>query len=109
MDGERFYFRYRHDDAQLSVGPAEENGPDPEWYGVMPAHPPRLYAEIHDVTGDEDRGWLDETDAVALIHRLIGMLKPTEQVEGGTHIDRLKATVDAMVAAMRQHDKTQES
>jgi hypothetical protein len=98
LDGERFYFRYRHDDAQLEVGPPDEHDDD------MPTRPPRLYAEINDVTGDFERGWLDDEDAIKLIHRMIPMLKPPAEWAHGTYQDQLQTAVSAMVDAMRYQE-----
>lgn len=92
---DRFYFRYRSDNASLAVGPAEEKPAKP-WYPLMPAHPPRLYAEIFGVFDDPFRGYLSREEADELIERLISMLKPPEEWEHGTHTDRLIAYFDAL-------------
>lgn len=95
---DRFYFRYRSDNAQLSVGPAEQQ-PDDEWRFPMPDHPPRLYAEIFNVFGDPLRGFLDRDEAHDLMERLISMLKVPEEWVEGTHHDRLIAAVEALTKA----------
>lgn len=96
IDGDRFYLRYRHDCAELYVGP-EENDDDLWQYGKMPdLHNPRLYAEINDVTGEYDRGWLEEEEAIKLLHRMVGLLKPPREWENGTGMDQLSAAVEAM-------------
>lgn len=94
IDGERFYFRYRHDDAQLYVGP----GVDDE--GLPDLDNPRLYAEINDVSGHVDRGWLENDEAVELFHRLVGELKPLTEWQTTGH-ERLSNLVDLLLRAAR--------
>ncbi len=99
LDGERFYFRFRHDCAELYVGPADTSEPyDDDMPDLMA---PRLYAEINNVYGDPWRGWLDVESAVELLHRLIALLKPPAEWANGTGIEQLGALVDAMVEAMK--------
>ncbi len=96
IDGERFYFRYRHDDAQLYVGPEV----DDEDLGMPDLANPRLYAEINNVFGHADRGWLENDEAVELLHRLVDMLKPRIEWQATGH-ERLSNLVDFLVQAMR--------
>lgn len=106
IDGERFYLRYRHDCAELYVGPEEEQELDE--FGLremMPdLHNPRLYAEINNVTGEYDRGWLDENQARLLLDKLIELLKPPAEWEHGTGMEQLAAQVEFLSKMMRQRD-----
>jgi hypothetical protein len=92
-----FYFRYRSDNAQLSVGPPADKSVR-GWCTPLPAHPPRLYAEIFGVFDDPMRGWLSKEEAHELMGRLVPMLKPPVEWEYGTHHDRLAAMLDAIKA-----------
>lgn len=105
---EVFYFRYRSDNAQLSVGlpESDEDKPHP-WYFPMPVHPPRLYAEIPDVFDDPMRGWLSKEEAHDLMVRLVSMLKPPSEWEQGTYHDRLVSYLDALRVAMDKVKKSQ--
>lgn len=90
IDGEQFYFRYRHDNAQLYVG------------GESPLENPRLYAEIRNVTGETDRGDLSEDEAVQLVGRLADDLRPIGEWPAGSGLDQLKSAVETMLEAMRK-------
>lgn len=94
---DRFYFRYRSDNASLSVGPEGPKEGKRGWQHALPEHPPRLYAEIFSVFDDPYRGWLSKEEAHTLMAQLISLLKPPGEWEHGTHRDRLAAMVQAMV------------
>lgn len=103
IDGDRFYFRYRHDCAELYVGPDINEVDEFGFHDPMPdLWEPRLYAEIADVTGDYDRGWLEEIEAMDLIHRMVDMLKPPTQSPRGTGVQQLDAQVRAMTKILRE-------
>ncbi len=89
IDGEQFYFRFRHDSAQLEVGP---DVPDRD--GLM-------YAERHDVTGDEWNGSLSDEEALALIIELAEKLAPVSE-DNPTYGQRLAAAVEEMVKQLRE-------
>lgn len=60
-----FYFRARHGEWYISVGPVNE--PHDDKYD-MPKEPSEVVAQGE----DDDDGWMDPTDAVALIKEHLG-------------------------------------
>lgn len=96
--GERFYFRYRSDNASLSVGPPSETD------SSMPVHPPRLYAVIFGVFDEPLRGFLERKEAHELMARLVDLLKPPSEWDHGTHRDRLVAFLNLLSAVSDKED-----
>jgi hypothetical protein len=94
MVHDRVYFRFRHDSAQLYVGPAaSEKHSHDEPNAEMPVDPPRLYAEIHEVTGNPWAGVLLDAQLRDLIPALFDSLLPYDADERPTHRDRLYAMI----------------
>lgn len=97
--GEPFFFRYRYNNAQLTVGPIVERDNLPE---------ARLYNEEYDVNGDptdEYAGSLSDFDYLTVIPRMFQNLKPIEEC-GKTHWDRVGEAIDAAVKQVREKEQS---
>lgn len=100
-NGERFYFRYRYNNAQLHVGPPRDDDPS-----GLPED--RLYNEEYDVNGDpsdEYAGSLGDFDYLTVIPRMFQNLKPIEEC-GKTHWERVKDAIDAAVKQSREEESS---
>lgn len=99
--GLRWYFRFRHDEATLSLyTPADPEEAKHSW-GYLNLSETRYYAELIDATGVEDNGWLTPAEGVELMVRLWEALRPREEYESTGH-DRLGEAVQQMTAALEE-------
>lgn len=98
-DGDKVYFRFRHNCAQLYVGGDRLDET-------------RLYAELEDIyTGPDGepedlKGVFDSDDeAVEVVERLRAELKPLSQWPDGTRVDRMSRALRALVEHLAKKEE----
>jgi len=96
--GQAWYFRFRHDDAQLYLW--ANDGKSNRFEHC------ELYAERESVTGEDLAGVLTDDEAVALFVDLWGSLRPYAEYDEGTRVDRLTRELERLGRLLNQQKRT---